>query len=101
MRLLSPEWLLLIPVLAVAGWFWRGLKLARPLRVLCLLVVTALLVQPQVRKQSDALDLWVLVDQSESAGDLLGPRISEWETILEKSLARLTGSTLWTLQGRR
>ncbi|WP_050029814.1 VWA domain-containing protein [Verrucomicrobium sp. BvORR034] len=85
MRLLSPEWLLLIPVLAVAGWFWRGLKLARPLRALCLLVVTALLVQPQVRKQSDALDLWVLVDQSESAGDLLGPRISEWETILEKS----------------
>ncbi len=34
---------------------------------------------------SDGLDLWVLVDQSDSATDLLRPRLPEWETILEKS----------------
>ncbi|MEZ0387093.1 MAG: hypothetical protein ACAI34_08515, partial [Verrucomicrobium sp.] len=64
MRLLSPEWFLLLPVLALAAWFWRGLNLFKPLRLLCVLLVTVLLVQPQVRKQSDGLDLWVLVDQS-------------------------------------
>ena len=35
MRLLYPEWLLVIPLLAVAGWFWRGMGLHKPLRILC------------------------------------------------------------------
>ncbi|HSJ03098.1 MAG TPA: VWA domain-containing protein, partial [Verrucomicrobium sp.] len=68
-----------------AAWFWRGLNLFKPLRLLCVLLVTVLLVQPQVRKQSDGLDLWVLVDQSESAAGILGPKLTEWEVILEKS----------------
>jgi uncharacterized membrane protein len=85
MRFLSPEWFLLLPLLLVAAWFWRGLQLFKPLRILCVLLVTVLLAQPQVRRQGEGLDLWVLVDQSNSATGLLGPRLSEWETILEKS----------------
>jgi hypothetical protein len=85
MRFASPEWFLLLPLLLVAGWFWRGWRLARPLRVLCLLLVVLLLTQPQWRHSSDGLDLWVLVDQSDSASSLLKPRLPEWETILEKS----------------
>ena len=85
MRFLHPEWLLLIPLLLAAGWFWRGLKLQKPLRILCLAVVILLLVQPQIRRQSDDLDLWVLVDHSDSVTGLLEPKLAEWETILEKS----------------
>jgi hypothetical protein len=85
MRLLHPEWLLLIPLLAAAGWFWRGMALHKPLRMLCVLLVSVLLAQPQIRRQSDGLDLWVLVDQSDSAKDLLLPKLQEWETILDKS----------------
>ena len=85
MRLLHPEWLLLLPLFAAAGWFWRGLHLERPLRILCLLLVTVLLCQIQVRRHGDGLDLWVLVDRSDSAKDLLIPKLSEWEIILERS----------------
>ncbi len=85
MRLLHPEWLLLIPILALAGWFWRGLRLEKPLRVLCILLAALLLAQPQIRRHSDGLDLWVLVDRSDSARDLLGPKLTEWEVILERS----------------
>ena len=42
MRLLHPEWLLLIPLLAAAGWFWRGMALQKPLRALCVQVVAEL-----------------------------------------------------------
>ena len=85
MRFASPEWFLLLPLLLVAGWFWRGWRLGRPLRVLCLLLVVFLLAQPQWRRSSDGLDLWVLVDRSDSAIGLLTPHLTEWESILQKS----------------
>ncbi len=85
MRFASPEWLLLLPLLAAAGWFWRGMRLEKPLRVICLLLLVLLLARPQMRRAGDGLDLWVLVDHSESAKDLLQPRLAEWEAILEKS----------------
>ncbi len=85
MRFASPEWFLLLPLLAAAGWFWRGMRLEKPLRVLCLLLLVLMLARPQLRRSGDGLDLWVLVDHSDSAKDLLQPRLAEWETILEKS----------------
>lgn len=85
MRLLQPEWLLLIPILAVAGWFWRALHLEKPLRATCLLLAAILLAQPQMRRLGDGLDLWVLVDRSDSAKDLLQHKLPEWESILEHS----------------
>lgn len=85
MRLLSPHWLLLIPLLLAAGWFWPRLGLFRPLRLVCLGFAVLLLAQPQMRFRSDGLDLWVLVDRSDSAKDLLGTKLAEWEQILDKS----------------
>ena len=38
-----PEWIALLPVLALAGWMWRGLALHRPLRAGVLLVTVLLL----------------------------------------------------------
>ncbi|MDB6138557.1 MAG: hypothetical protein JWO94_1629 [Verrucomicrobiaceae bacterium] len=85
MRLLSPHWLLLLPLLFAAGWFWPRLGLFRPLRLFCLGFGVLLLIQPQMRFRSDGLDLWVLVDRSDSAKSLLGTRLAEWEQILDKS----------------
>jgi len=82
MRFLSPEWFLLLPALIAMGWFWRGLNLHRPLRALALLLLIFMAVQPQTRRLGDGLDLWVLVDRSDSASELLGPRLAEWETLL-------------------
>ena len=85
MRLGAPEWLLLLPLLVVAGWAWPHWRLWRAWRVVCLLLVVLLLVRPQLRLAGDGLDLWVLVDQSDSAQDVLHPLLPEWEMILERS----------------
>ncbi|MFM8891894.1 MAG: VWA domain-containing protein [Planctomycetia bacterium] len=84
-RFLAPQWLLLLPALALAGWFWRGLALERPLRAACLVLAVLVLAEPQVRRQGDGLDLWVLVDQSDSARESVEPRLAEWQAILESS----------------
>ena len=31
----SPEWLLLVPLAILAGWYWRQLQLTRPPRFVC------------------------------------------------------------------
>ena len=85
MRFLAPHWLFLLPLLAAAGWFWPRLGLFRPWRVACVVFVLALLAQPQIRYKSDGLDLWVLVDRSDSARDVLSAKLPEWEQILDKS----------------
>lgn len=85
MRITSPEWFLLIPALAVLGCFWNHLKLQRPLRSLALLLLVFMAAQPEVRRFGDGLDLWVLVDQSDSARELLAPKLPEWETLLQRS----------------
>ena len=85
LQFVAPHWFLLLPALAAAGWYWRGLHLERPLRAACLLLAVIMLAEPRVRRQGDGLDLWVLVDQSESGWDDLAPRLQEMETILEKS----------------
>ncbi|MFM7075509.1 MAG: hypothetical protein ACKO3G_05500 [Planctomycetaceae bacterium] len=82
MRFLAPHWLLLVPFLAAVAWQWPGLRLTRPLRALVLLVLVLLLAGPEIRRQSEGLDLWLLVDRSESADETLLPRLGEWEEIL-------------------
>ena len=85
MRFISPEWFLLLPALVAMGWFWRHLELQRPLRALALLLLVIMAAQPETRRFGDGLDLWVLVDQSDSASELLAPKLPEWETLLLRS----------------
>ncbi len=84
-RFSHPEWFLLLPGIAAAGWYWRSLALWRPLRAACLACAVLLLAEPQIRRYGDGLDLWVLVDQSDSAREYSQPRLQEWQTILERS----------------
>jgi hypothetical protein len=85
MRLAHPEWLLLLPVLTVVGWYWRGLRWHRPLRAAILLLATLLLARPEWRSSTDGLDLWVLVDRSDSCAARMESVRTEWESLLERS----------------
>ncbi|MEZ5299859.1 MAG: vWA domain-containing protein [Verrucomicrobiales bacterium] len=81
----SPEWLLLAPALALVGWTWKRLKLWRPLRAAALALIVLILMGPQLRLKERGMDLWVLVDRSESAAEFVAQDLPEWKKLLEKS----------------
>ena len=83
MRLADPEWLILIPLLALAVWRFPAFR--GPLRVTCLALLTLFLVRPQIRSTGHGLDLWVLADRSASAAASVEPHLSEWERILSNA----------------
>ena len=80
----APEWFLLIPALLLLGWMWRGLRLFSPLRLIILLLATVLLADPTLVRRDDSLDLWVLLDRSDSTEDLVDQGLPEWQRLLEK-----------------
>lgn len=85
MHLLHPQWLLFIPALVFIGWWLRSLRLHRPLRILCLALLTLALTDPQVDRTRPGLELWVLVDQSDSARPALAPNLGEWLHLLRSN----------------
>ena len=80
-----PEFLILFPALLVLGFVWKRLHLFQPLRVLALAVLTVLLADPHISKKQKALDLWVLLDRSDSTEDLVDRGLPEWKQLLEDS----------------
>ena len=85
MTFTSPEYLLLIPALALAGRFWPGLRLHTPLRALILIVAVVVLAEPRIHRQLNSLDLYVLLDRSDSTEDLIDKGLPEWQRLLEKA----------------
>lgn len=81
----SPEWFLIIPVCLFAGWFWKSLRLWSPLRLILVLLAAFGLADPKINVTEDAMDLWVLLDRSESTEDLVDKGLLEWEPLLEKA----------------
>ena len=81
----APLWFLLIPILFVLGWWRRGLRLHLPLRVAALLLLILLLVNPKWERNDNSLDLWVLLDRSDSTEDLMDQNYPDWKRILEKA----------------
>ncbi|MEM1085624.1 MAG: vWA domain-containing protein [Verrucomicrobiota bacterium] len=81
----SPEWFLLIPAALFIGWFWRDLRLFSPLRLLLILLAAVALADPRVVLKENSLDLWVLLDRSDSTEDLVDQGLPEWQRLLEKS----------------
>ena len=80
----TPEWFFLIPLLLAAGWKYRRLRLASPLRLLlqgCLLLALA---QPALDRGGKDMDLWVLVDQSNSTAGIPAAGAEEIQAILER-----------------
>jgi len=85
--LAAPEWLALLPFLAFAAWRWRWLALWSPVRLACLALLLSCLAQPRLPRGRPGLDVWLLVDRSASARDLVEPRRAEVETLLERARA--------------
>lgn len=84
-RFLAPEWFFFLAVALFVGWYFRRLELWRPLRATIVLLATLILVQPELRRYKDGLDLWVLFDRSASASEFVAPRLGEWETLLRNT----------------
>lgn len=80
-----PESFLLLPLLALVGWFWPRLGLFRPLRLVILILAVAMLSGPNFVKQQNALELIVLLDRSDSTEDLIDKSLPEWTRLLEES----------------
>jgi hypothetical protein len=80
----SPEWLILLPALAFLAWRWPRLGLRRPLRISAALLAVALLCNPLLPSRHGGLDLWVLLDRSESTEDLVDRSLPEWRSLLEQ-----------------
>jgi hypothetical protein len=81
----SPEWFLIIPACLFAGWFWKSLRLWSPLRLILVLLAAFGLADPKVNMTEDAMDLFVLLDRSESTEDLVDKGLLEWEPLLDKA----------------
>ena len=79
----SPEWFLLVPAFLFIGWFWKTLRLWSPLRLLLVLLAAFGLADPKVNVQEDALDLFVLLDRSDSTEDLVDKNLVEWKRLIE------------------
>ena len=82
LRFAAPQWFLLLPVLALLAWWLRRARLWQPLRTACLLLLVLFLTQPQLRRTAAGLDLWVLVDRSASAAEVVERRRGEIERLL-------------------
>lgn len=80
----SPEWFFLVPLLLAAGWKYKRLRLGSPLRLLLLACLLLALAQPVFNKGGSGMDLWVLVDKSNSAAGIPAAGAEEIQAILER-----------------
>jgi len=93
--LASPHWLFLLPAFVLLGGFWRGLRLGNPLRATSLLLLVAVLADPRLERRERGMDLWAIVDRSESAAGLAESGLPEWRRLLERSRADRADRLRW------
>ena len=80
----TPEWFFLLPLLLATGWKYRRLRLASPLRLLLQTCLLLALAQPALDRGGKDMDLWVLVDQSNSTARIPAAGAEEIQAILER-----------------
>jgi uncharacterized membrane protein len=81
----APEWLFLLPALLVFAWHAPRWRLHEPCRALALLTLVLALADPRVRTLGAGLDLWVLVDRSDSCATATAAQEPEIESILARA----------------
>ncbi|MDF2375906.1 MAG: VWA domain-containing protein [Verrucomicrobiales bacterium] len=81
----APQYLILLPLLFLVGWYFKQLSLWRPLRALFILLLIGALCDPLFRLRSDSMDLWVLFDRSSSAQEMVEAGEEEWKSLLLRS----------------
>ena len=85
MSFASPQFFLLIPLLFLATWLLRRLELWRPLRVILILLLIFAICDPLIKLKRGGMDLWVLLDRSDSAREMVDAGEREWKALLENS----------------
>ena len=85
MQFITPQWLYLFPAVLLLGLVWKRLRIWNVFRILAVALLTLILAQPTFKTDQNALDLWVLLDRSESTGDLIDKNIGEWKKLLQDS----------------
>jgi uncharacterized membrane protein len=85
MSLGSPQFLLLIPVLILLGWIVKRAEIWRPLRLLFIFILLVAVCDPQILLKRGGMDLWVLMDRSLSAREMVEAGEDEWRSLLERS----------------
>lgn len=85
MTFAAPEWLFLLPALVALAWRVKPLQLWEPLRGCALLLLLLALADPRLNFAGGGLDLWVLVDRSDSAASAAARQADEVAAILEKT----------------
>ncbi|MFQ3578439.1 MAG: VWA domain-containing protein [Verrucomicrobiia bacterium] len=68
----------------MSRWF-PDLRLARPWRLIPLLLLTLALARPFVGREEAPMTVWVVVDRSDSAGRFVDENLKEWRGLLEQS----------------
>ena len=88
MHLTTPYWLYIIPAFILLGLVWKRAQIFKPLRLVTLTLATFILTQPTIQKKQDSLDLWVLLDRSESTEGLIAQNFQEWDKLLRQNQTR-------------
>ena len=88
MHFLAPYWFYLIPAVLLLGMVWKRIRLFQPLRILAVVLIATILAQPTIHKQQDSLELWVLLDRSDSTEGLVAKNLPEWKKLLREKQNR-------------
>ena len=88
MHFINPYWLYIIPAFLLLGLVWKRAQFFKPLRIIAMLLTALILAQPTFQKQQDSLDLWVLLDRSDSTEDLISQNFQEWDKLLKEGQSR-------------
>jgi hypothetical protein len=88
MILLSPQWLILLPTVLIFSWLFLRSSVFKITRLSILVLLIFCLTEPHVNQTEKGMDLYVLVDRSDSAENYLEERIAEWEELIRKGKGR-------------
>ncbi len=79
----APEFAWLLPVAAVLAWRWPRLGLLKPLRALIVLGLIFVAMDPRMQRREQGMDLFVLLDRSDSTESRIDQGLPEWKKLLE------------------
>lgn len=98
LRFDAPLWALAVPFIVLSGWLWPALGVFRPWRLAAWLLAVLALSKPRILERSGDLDLWVLLDCSDSAAAETAAGREEWLALLAKAPGRRPGDRIRLLE---
>jgi len=88
MQFNSPHWLYIIPAILLLGLVWKRIGLFKPLnliRIAIIILFGVIMAKPTIQKQQNSLEIWVLLDRSDSTEGLIAQKLPEWDKLLKEN----------------